>query len=90
MRVFIVTYLCSVVGVYTCAVDAEQCIRALKRVGCEGATVCEAQSDRLMRAWTHTTPTVDTTRAATFFFEHVVYKEHGPRCVQKRPPSPGE
>eukprot|EP01052_Picozoa_sp_SAG31_P071454 SAG31_NODE_30369_length_382_cov_0.731449_1_plen_63_part_00 len=27
---FIVTYLCSVVGVYTCAVDAEQCIRALK------------------------------------------------------------
>ena len=33
MRVFIVTYLCSVVGVYSCAVDAEQCIRALKRTG---------------------------------------------------------
>ena len=43
MRVFIVTYLCSVVGVYTCAVDAEQCIRALKRTGCTGATVCEAR-----------------------------------------------
>ena len=43
MRVFIVTYLCSVVGVYTCAVDAEQCIRALKRVGCVGATVCETR-----------------------------------------------
>ena len=25
MRVFIVTYLCSVVGVYSCAVDAQQC-----------------------------------------------------------------
>ena len=33
MRVFIVTYLCSVVGVYSCAVDAQQCIRVLKRVG---------------------------------------------------------
>ena len=43
MRVFIVTYLCSVVGVYTCAVDAEQCIRALKRVGCDGATLTKAQ-----------------------------------------------
>eukprot|EP01043_Picozoa_sp_COSAG02_P021767 COSAG02_NODE_1114_length_14502_cov_140.830035_15_plen_169_part_00 len=29
--------------VYTCAVDAEQCIRALKRVGCVGATVCETR-----------------------------------------------
>ena len=43
MRVFIVTYLCSVVGVYSCAVDAQQCIRALRRVGCVGATVCEAR-----------------------------------------------
>ena len=33
--------MCSVVGAYSCAVDAEQCIRALKRVGCVGATVCE-------------------------------------------------
>eukprot|EP01043_Picozoa_sp_COSAG02_P048034 COSAG02_NODE_4672_length_5107_cov_5.286142_5_plen_74_part_00 len=43
MRVFIVTYMCSVVGAYSCAVDAEQCIRALKRTGCTGATVCEAR-----------------------------------------------
>ena len=43
MRVFIVTYMCSVIGAYSCAVDAEQCIRALKRVGCTGATVCEAR-----------------------------------------------
>ena len=37
------TYLCSVVGVYSSAVDAQQCIRALRRVGCVGATVCEAK-----------------------------------------------
>ena len=43
MRVFIVTYLCSVVGTYSCAVDAEQTVRALKRVGCEGAIVCETR-----------------------------------------------
>jgi hypothetical protein len=43
MRVFIVTYLCSVVGVYSCAVDAQQCIRALASVGCDGAAVCEAR-----------------------------------------------
>ena len=43
MRVFIVTYMCSVVGTYSCAVDAEQTVRALKRVGCAGATVCEAR-----------------------------------------------
>ena len=43
MRVFVLTYLCSVVGAYSCAVDAEQCIRALRRVGCVGATVCEAR-----------------------------------------------
>ena len=41
MRVFIVTYMGSVVGTYSCAVDAQQTIRALKRVGCEGAIVCE-------------------------------------------------
>ena len=35
------TYMCSVVGTYSCAVDAEQTVRALKRVGCAGATVCE-------------------------------------------------
>ena len=43
MRVFVVTYMCSVVGAYSCGVDAEQCIRRLKRVGCDGATVCEAR-----------------------------------------------
>ena len=43
MRVFIVTYMGSVVGTYSCAVDAEQTVRALKRVGCAGATVCEAR-----------------------------------------------
>eukprot|EP01047_Picozoa_sp_COSAG01_P058235 COSAG01_NODE_6834_length_3478_cov_1.203315_4_plen_60_part_00 len=36
------TYMCSVIGAYSCAVDAERCIRALKRIGCMGATVCEA------------------------------------------------
>ena len=43
MRVYIVTYMCTVVGAYSCAVDAEQCIRALKRTVCTGATVSEAR-----------------------------------------------
>ena len=40
---YIVSYLCTIVGVYSCAVDANQCVRALRRVGCIGATVCEAR-----------------------------------------------
>ena len=30
---YIVSYLCTIVGVYSCAVDANQCVRALRRVG---------------------------------------------------------
>ena len=41
---YVVTYiLCTIVGVYSCAVDANQCVRSLRRVGCIGATVCEAR-----------------------------------------------
>ncbi len=40
---YVVTYMCTIVGVYSCAVDANQCVRALRRVGCIGATVCEVR-----------------------------------------------
>ena len=43
MRVFIVSYLNSITGVYTCAVDGAQAVRALRRAGCYGAVVCEAR-----------------------------------------------
>ena len=32
--IYIVSYMCTIVGVYSCAVDANQCVRALRRVGC--------------------------------------------------------
>ena len=43
MRVFIVSYLGSITGVYSCAVDGAQAVRALQRAGCCGAVVCEAR-----------------------------------------------
>ena len=43
MRVFIVSYSCSVIGVYTSAVDANQIVRMLRRIGSVGAVVCEAR-----------------------------------------------
>ena len=41
--IYIVSYMCTIVGVYSCAVDANQCVRALRRVGCIGAIVVEAR-----------------------------------------------
>ena len=38
---YVVTYMCTIVGAYSCAVDANQCVRSLRRVGCMGATVRE-------------------------------------------------
>ena len=38
-----VSYMCTIVGVYSCAVDANQCVRGLQRVGCVGATICEVR-----------------------------------------------
>ena len=43
MRVYIVTYLSSVIEVYSCAVDATQTVRRLRRIGNDGAVVCEAR-----------------------------------------------
>ena len=40
---YVVTYMCTIVGAYSCAVDANQCVRSLRRVGCMGATVCEVR-----------------------------------------------
>ena len=40
---YVVTYMCTIVGAYSCAVDANQCVRSLQRVGCMGATVCEVR-----------------------------------------------
>ena len=34
---YVVSYMCTIVGVYSCAVDANQCVRGLQRVGCVGA-----------------------------------------------------
>ena len=30
---YVVTYMCTIVGAYSCAVDANQCVRSLRRVG---------------------------------------------------------
>ena len=40
---YVVSYMCTIVGVYSCAVDANQCVRGLQRVGCVGATICEVR-----------------------------------------------
>ena len=40
---YVVGYMCTIVGVYSCAVDANQCVRGLQRVGCVGATICEVR-----------------------------------------------
>ena len=39
---YVVTYMCTIVGVYSRAVDANQCVRALRRVGCIGGRVRRA------------------------------------------------
>ena len=40
---YVVSYMCTIVGVYSCAVDANQCVRGLQRVGCVGATICKVR-----------------------------------------------
>ena len=40
---YVVSYMCTIVGVYSCAVDANQCVRRLRRVGCAGAAICEVR-----------------------------------------------
>ena len=45
---YVVTYMCTIVGVYSCAVDANQCVRSLRRVGCVGATICEVRLNTVL------------------------------------------
>jgi len=59
---WVVTYLGSVVGVYTSAVDSECVVRSLRARGCDGAVVTEARMKT--RRW----PTMEfkTNAAGTF------------------------
>ena len=63
-KLYVVTYMCTIVGVYSCAVDANQCVRALRRVGCIGATVCEVRLNS--ETPTDSTAVVETTHTLDF------------------------